>query len=52
MRQDRAEIQNMIVVQHWSLVELRKLYELAEKEAKEETMSPTIEDPPPSYDAA
>lgn len=51
-RQDRAEIQNMIVVQHWSLVELRKLYELAEKEAKEETTSPTIEDPPPSYDAA
>lgn len=52
MRQDRAEIQNMIVVQHWSLVELRKLYDLAEKEAKEEPMSPTIEDPPPSYDAA
>lgn len=52
MRQDRAEIQNMIVVQHWSLVELRKLYELAEKEAKEETTSPIIEDPPPSYDAA
>ena len=52
MRQDRAEIQNMIVVQHWSLVELRKLYELAEKEAKEENMSPTIEDPPPSYNAA
>ena len=52
MRQDRAEIQNMIVVQHWSLVELRKLYELAEKEANEETASPTIEDPPPSYDAA
>lgn len=50
MRQDRAEIQNMIVVQHWSLVELRKLYELAGKEAKEETTSPTIEDPPPSYD--
>lgn len=52
MRQDRAEIQNMIVVQHWSLVELRKLYEMAEKESQEETMSPTIEDPPPSYDAA
>ena len=51
MRQDRAEIQNMIVVQHWSLVELRKLYELAEKEAKEAPLSPTIEDPPPSYDA-
>ena len=42
----------MIVVQHWSLVELRKLYELAEKEANEETISPTIEEPPPSYDAA
>ena len=42
----------MIVVQHWSLVELQKLYGLAEKEAKEEPMSPTIEDPPPSYDAA
>ena len=52
MRQDRAEIQNMIVVQHWSLVELRKLYVLAEQEAKEETTSPTIEDPPPSYEAA
>ena len=42
----------MIVVQHWSLVELRRLYELAEQEAKEETTSPAIEDPPPSYDAA
>lgn len=42
----------MIVVQHWSLVELRTLYELAEKEDREETRSPTIEDPPPSYDAA
>ena len=52
MRQDRAEIQNMIVVQHWSLVELQRLYGLAEKEAKEESMSPMIEDPPPSYDVA
>ena len=42
----------MIVVQHWSLLELQKLYGLAEKEAKEEPMSPTIEDPPPSYDVA
>lgn len=41
----------MIVVQHWSLVELRKLYELAETEAREESMSPLIEDPPPRYDA-
>ncbi|KAK4694069.1 hypothetical protein P7C71_g3446, partial [Lecanoromycetidae sp. Uapishka_2] len=51
MLQERAEIQNMIVVQHWSLVELRKLYELAETEAREESMSPLIEDPPPRYDA-
>lgn len=42
----------MIVVQHWSLVELRKLYDLAEREDKAETTSPTAEDPPPSYDAA
>jgi hypothetical protein len=41
----------MIVVQHWSLVELRKLYELAETEAREESMSPVIEDPPPRYDS-
>jgi len=41
----------MIVVQHWSLVELRKLYTLAETEAQEESMSPLIEDPPPRYDA-
>ena len=41
----------MIVVQHWSLVELRRLYELAEKEAKEGPISPNLEDPPPSYDA-
>lgn len=41
----------MIVVQHWSLVELRKLYELAETEARGESMSPLIEDPPPRYDA-
>ena len=50
MLQDRAEIQNMIVVQHWSLVELRRLYQLAENEAKEEALSPSNDDPPPSYD--
>ena len=41
----------MMVVQHWSLVELRKLYELAEQEAKDEPSSPLLDDPPPSYDA-
>ena len=51
MLQDRAEIQNMIVVQHWSLVELRKLYQLAENEAREEALNPQNDDPPPSYDA-
>ncbi|KAL6714763.1 hypothetical protein ACLMJK_008188 [Lecanora helva] len=48
--QDRAEIQNLIVVQHWSLVELRRLYQLAENEAKEEALAPLNDDPPPSYD--
>ena len=51
MMQDRAEIQNMIVVQHWSLVELRKLYNLAEDEAREDAAtSPHPDEPPPSYD--
>ena len=50
--QDRAEIQNMIVVQHWSLVELRRLFQLAENEAREEALSPmNNDDPPPSYDS-
>ena len=40
----------MVVVQHWSLVELRKLYELAENEAREEASSPLNDEPPPSYD--
>ena len=41
----------MIVVQHWSLVDLRKLYELAENEAREEALHPMNDDPPPSYDS-
>ena len=41
----------MIVVQHWSLVELRKLYELAEQAGKEEPSTLLLDDPPPSYDA-
>lgn len=52
MRQERAEIQNMIVVQHWSFSELEKLYRLAEKEAILEVDSSRQESPPPSYDAA
>jgi len=51
MMQDRAEIQNMIVVQHWSLVELRRLYNLAENEAREDALSPHSDEPPPSYDS-
>ena len=40
----------MILVQHYSLVELRKLYELADQEARDEPQSPLLDDPPPSYD--
>lgn len=48
MLQERAEIQNMVVVRHWSFVDLRKLYEMAEHEHDEDVKSP-IESPPPSY---
>lgn len=41
----------MIVVQHWSLVELRRLYDLAENEAKDDAMAPHPDTPPPSYDS-
>lgn len=44
MLQERAEIQNMVVVRHWSLVDLRRLYQLAEDEATH-----PVESPPPSY---
>lgn len=44
MRQERAEIQNIVVVRHWSLVDLRRLYQLAEEEAAHPT-----ENPPPSF---
>lgn len=40
MRQERAEIQNIVVVRHWSLVDLRRLYELAKMEAAQPTHSP------------
>ena len=43
MLQERAEIQNMVVVQHWALVELRRLYQMAESET-----ASAAESPPPS----
>ena len=46
--QERAEIQNMIVLQHCSLEELKGLYGIASEEAKQDFSNP--EDPPPSYD--
>ena len=49
MLQERAEIQNMVVVRHWSFVDLRRLYELADHEGPEEFQSP-IESQPPSYE--
>lgn len=49
MLQERAEIQNMVVVRHWALVDLQKLYEHAKKEDGDDVKSP-IESPPPSYD--
>ena len=48
MLQERAEIQNMVVVRHWALVDLRRLYEAAEHEDLDEVKSP-IESSPPSY---
>lgn len=42
MRQERAEIQNIVVVRHWSLVDLRRRYELAEEEAAQPTQSPPL----------
>lgn len=50
--QERAEIQNMIVLQHFSFEELRGLYNTANNEAAaQDSTSPTIEEPPPRYDA-
>lgn len=48
MLQERAEIQNMVVVRHWALVDLRRLYEAAEHEDIDEVRTP-IESSPPSY---
>lgn len=49
MLQERAEIQNMVVVRHWSFVDLRRLYEMAEQEINEDRKG-SIENPPPSYE--
>ena len=50
MMQERAEIQNMIVLQHWSFEELRTLFGTANDEARRDSISPSSEDPPPRYD--
>ncbi|KAL8794994.1 MAG: hypothetical protein Q9195_002442 [Heterodermia aff. obscurata] len=50
MLQERAEIQNMVVVRHWSFVDLRRLYEMAEHEGTDDIKSP-IDSAPPGYEA-
>ncbi|KAL8946488.1 MAG: hypothetical protein Q9222_007126 [Ikaeria aurantiellina] len=45
--QERAEIQNMVVVRHWALVDLHRLYDLAEHEDVERIDQHRIELPPP-----
>ncbi|KAI4274626.1 MAG: hypothetical protein L6R38_006045 [Xanthoria sp. 2 TBL-2021] len=49
MLQERAEIQNMVVVRHWSLVDLHRLYEMAENEATERNNQHRIDIPPPHF---
>ncbi|KAL8691078.1 MAG: hypothetical protein Q9218_003621 [Villophora microphyllina] len=50
MLQERAEIQNMVVVRHWSFVDLHRLYELAQHEDEERRFQHHIELPPPRFD--
>ena len=50
MMQERAEIQNMIVLQQWSLEDLNNLYRAASDEARQDSTSPRLEDAPPRYD--
>ncbi|KAL9127636.1 MAG: hypothetical protein Q9217_003527 [Psora testacea] len=50
MMQERAEIQNMIVLQHSSYEELKSLYSFANDEARQDSNSPNCDDPPPRYD--
>ncbi|CAO1597527.1 hypothetical protein XANCAGTX0491_001334 [Xanthoria calcicola] len=49
MLQERAEIQNMVVVRHWSLVDLHRLYEMAENEATERNNQHRIDIPPAHF---
>ncbi len=49
--QERAEVQNVIVLQHWSLEDLKSLYGVANDEARHDAISPSQEEPPPRYDA-
>ncbi|KAL8832431.1 MAG: hypothetical protein Q9170_004889 [Blastenia crenularia] len=48
--QERAEIQNMVVVRHWTFVELRRLYNMAEREDEERRDQQRIDLPPPRFD--
>lgn len=48
--QERAEIQNMVVVRHWSFVELRRLYNMAEREDEERRDQQRYDLPPPRFD--
>lgn len=52
MMQERAEIQNMIVLQHWSFEELKSLYQAAHSDtSRRESLNSLPEEPPPGYDA-
>ena len=51
MMQERAEIQNMIVLQHWSFEELKSLYQAAHSDnSRRESLNSLPEEPPPGYD--
>ncbi|KAL8636256.1 MAG: hypothetical protein Q9228_006331, partial [Teloschistes exilis] len=50
MLQERAEIQNMVVVRHWSFVELHRLYDLAQQEDEQRRIQHHIELPPTRFD--
>ncbi|KAI4289454.1 MAG: hypothetical protein L6R35_001269 [Caloplaca aegaea] len=47
MLQERAEIQNMVVVRHWSYVELRRLYDMAIREDEDKRDRHWIDHSPP-----
>ncbi|KAL8899267.1 MAG: hypothetical protein Q9207_006278 [Kuettlingeria erythrocarpa] len=47
MLQEKAEIQNMVVVRHWSFVELGRLYDMATHEEEEKRDQRRIEQPTP-----